>query len=71
MFEARAAEAAGRKHAAEQFARGRAVLFHVAGRDHKHRWAAVGKKARIKTRSCRDCGTVEIQLRDRWMKVGS
>ena len=72
MFEARAAQAAGWNHADEQmFTRGSDVLFHVAGREHQHRWAAVRNKTGIKTRRCRDCSTVEIELRNGWTKVGS
>jgi hypothetical protein len=51
--------------------RGSGVVFHFAGRDHKHRWAAGSNRTGIKTRSCRDCSTVQIQLRERWTKVGS
>ena len=72
MSEARAAHAAGRKHADEQmFTRGSDVLFHVAGREHQHRWAPVRNTPGIKARSCRDCGTVQIELRGHWTKVGS
>jgi hypothetical protein len=53
------------------FRRGGDVLFHLAGPAHRHSWQASRNRTGIKTRSCRDCGTVQFQIRGAWMKAGS
>jgi len=71
MSGTRAATTAGWKRTDEaMLTRGGGVVFHYGGPAHKHRWA-VNTRTGIKTRNCRDCSTVEIQLRDHWMKLGS
>jgi len=69
MIPARTTTSAGWKHADEEMST-RGGVFHFAGRDHTHRWRPRSSMG-IRTRTCRDCGTVQIQLRGHWTKLGS